>query len=119
MTKSRTERLLAPKMGADGMMTITEAAKAMRAKPSDLFAFLEYHGLIVKDRHGREEWLTTEKGRRSGVVKDREWRSRTGAQASSYAVITPRGLNSLWTHKQSRAQDAEDRRGKEAQARDQ
>lgn len=100
MTKSRTERLLAPKLGADGMMTITEAAKAMRAKPSKLFAFLEYQGLIVKDQHGRDDWLTTAKGRGSGVVTDREWRSRSGERSRSYAVVTPSGLNALWKYKQ-------------------
>lgn len=102
------EKLLAPKLGPDGMMTITEAARAMRAKPSKLFAFLEQQGLIVKEPAGREDWVTTAKGIQSGVVTDREWRSRSDGRSSSYAAVTPSGLNALWKYKQQhRSKQAE------------
>ncbi len=84
---------------ADGDMTITNAAKVLKMRPSDLFAYLSQQKWIYK-RNGVGGWIGYQDKVQSGYLTHGEYRyesnKSTGAEKLVAQVyVTPKGLAKL------------------------
>lgn len=82
---------------ADGDLTITEAAKALGARPKDLFLQLQQNGWIYK-RPGAKHWLGYQARVQSGLLTHKVTtisRSDGSEKIVEQVLVTPKGLTKL------------------------
>jgi anti-repressor protein len=82
---------------ADGSLSITDAAKALQARPKDLFAFLQAHGWIYR-RTGADHFVGYQARVQSGDLEHKVTtvlRSDGSEKVTEQVRVTPKGLAKL------------------------
>lgn len=83
--------------GADGSLSITEAAKALQVRPKDLFDWLSHNGWIYK-RPGSSNWLGYQSHSTNGDLEHKVTtvlRPDGSEKVSEQVRVTPKGLAKL------------------------
>ncbi|WP_215762477.1 phage antirepressor KilAC domain-containing protein [Acetobacter sp. P1H12_c] len=83
--------------GADGSLSITEAAKALQVRPKDLFDWLSHNGWIYK-RPGSPNWLGYQSHTTNGDLEHKittVLRPDGSEKVSEQVRVTPKGLAKL------------------------
>lgn len=83
--------------GADGSLSITDAAKALQIRPKDLFDWLSHNGWIYK-RAGSAHWLGYQSKAASALLEHKVTtilRSDGSEKVTEQVRVTPKGLTRL------------------------